>query len=473
MAARSPTRRRRSPARAEPSAKLLPDRRSALSYSAVDMPIQAQSLPLTLHAYRALLTAAAPLAGVLLAHRLKRGKEDPRRLAERRGVSAIARPAGPLVWVHGASVGEIAAVIPLIERIASKELNVLVTSGTVGSAKLCEQRLPAGVIHQFVPWDAPRFIARFLDHWTPNLALFTESDLWPNIIVMSHARRIPLILVNGRLSERSFNRWRYAPATIGAILRRFDLCLAQSPAYATRYRDLGAPRITTTGNLKLDVPEPPADRDSLQALQSAVGGRTIIAAASTHAGEEIALVDTHRRLQHSFPQLLTLIAPRHPDRGPGIVEIATAAGLSASLRSQGRLPDAKTDIYVVDTLGELGLVYRLAPIVFVGGSLASHGGQNPIEPIKLGAAVLHGPNVWNFAEIYAALDKSHGAEEVSDADGLALRAGAWLKDARARAAVIAAARETVATLGGGLERTLAALEPYLMQIRLEYRESHA
>src|SRR5262249_47832358 len=235
---------------------------------------------------------------------------------------------------------------------------------------------------QFVPWDSPRFITRFLDHWKPDLALFTESDLWPNIIVMSHARRIPLILVNGRVSERSFNRWRSAPATIGALLGRFDLCLAQSPAYATRYRDLGAPRITTTGNLKLDVPEPPADRDSLQALQSAVGGRTIIAAASTHAGEEIALVDTHRRLQHSFPQLLTLIAPRHPDRGPGIVEIATAAGLSASLRSQGRLPDAKTDIYVVDTFGELGLVYRLGAILFFGRSVPPPLGPDAGGPVR-------------------------------------------------------------------------------------------
>ena len=444
-----------------------------MSYSAAEKLIEARSLPLTLHAYRALLTAAAPLAGILLSHRLRRGKEDPRRLAERRGESAIMRPAGPLVWVHGASVGEIAAIIPLVERIASKEFNVLVTSGTVGSARLCEQRLPAGAIHQFVPWDSPRFIARFLDHWKPDLALFTESDLWPNIIVMSYARRIPLILVNGRLSERSFNRWRHAPATIGAMLGRFDLCLAQSPAYATRYRDLGAPRITTTGNLKLDVPEPPADRDSLQALRSAIGGRTTIAATSTHAGEEIALIDAHRRLRHSFPQLLTLIAPRHPDRGQGIVEIATAAGLSASLRSQGRLPDGKTDIYVVDTLGELGLVYRLAPIVFVGGSLASHGGQNPVEPIKLGAAVLHGPHVWNFAEIYAALDAAHGAEQVTDVGRLTVRVGAWLTDAAERMKVATAARETVTQLAGALDRTLVALDPYFMQIRMVRQDTHA
>jgi 3-deoxy-D-manno-octulosonic-acid transferase len=444
-----------------------------LSHSAVDRPIVAERLPLTLRAYRVLATVGTPLANVLLSYRLKRGKEHRARLQERRGESTVARPPGPLVWVHGASVGEVAAVIPLVERIVAKDFNVLVTSGTVTSAKLAEQWLPPGVVHQFLPLDTPRFIARFLGHWKPDLALFTESDLWPNLIVMSAERRIPLILVNGRLSERSFKRWRFAPATIGAMLGRFDLCLAQSSTYASRLHDLGAPRITTTGNLKLDVPEAPADPDSLEALKRAIGERATIAAASTHAGEETALIETHRRLRHSFPRLLTIIAPRHPDRGPGIAEIAGSAGLAASLRSQGRLPAANDDIYVVDTLGELGLVYRLAPIVFVGGSLASHGGQNPVEPIKLGAAILHGPHVWNFAEIYAALDAAHGAEQVTDVGKLAVRVGAWLTDAGERQTVVAAARTTVATLGGALERTVAALDPYLMHIRLGRRDSHA
>jgi 3-deoxy-D-manno-octulosonic-acid transferase len=444
-----------------------------LTSSVVERPSEAERLPLTLHAYHYLAVAASPLMNLLLSYRLKHGKEHPARLSERRGESKVARPPGPLVWLHGASVGELTAINPLVERIVAKDFNVLVTSGTVSSARIAEQRLPPGVIHQFVPLDSPLFVARFLDHWKPDLALFTESDLWPNLIVMSAERRIPLILVNGRLSERSFNRWRRASTTIAAVLGRFDLCLAQSSVYAARYNDLGAPRVTTTGNLKLDVPEPSAETESLLALQAAIGDRTIIAAASTHAGEETAVVEMHRRLRNSFPRLLTIIAPRHPDRGAGIVEIAGAGGLSAALRSQGRMPDAKDDIYVVDTLGELGLVYRLAPIVFVGGSLASHGGQNPVEPIKLGAAILHGPHVWNFAEIYSALDAAGGAEQVSDAGKLAIRVRAWLADPRERTAVVKAAGETVATLGGALDRTLAALDPYLMQLRPERRSGHA
>lgn len=428
-----------------------------------------ERLPLTLSAYRMLSASLAPLAPALVSRRLKHGKEHVERVDERYGESRMARPPGPLVWVHCASVGELLAVIPLIGRIRERDFAVLCTSGTVTSANLAEQRLPSGAFHQFVALDAPRFVKRFFDHWRPDLALFVESDLWPNLIMTSAGRGIPLILVNGRLSESSFKRWRFMPGTINALLRCFDLCLAQSAAHAGRLRDLGAPRIATTGNLKLDVPEPPADADSLAALKAAIGERTVIAGASTHAGEETVLIEAHRRLRASFPTLLTIIVPRHPERGPGILEIAHAADLEATVRSRGELPAADTDIYVADTLGELGLIYRLAPIVFVGGSLASHGGQNPIEPIKLGAAILHGPHIWNFAEIYAALDKSHGAEQVTDAGKLAVRVGAWLKDAGERSAVVAAGRETVATLGGALERTLAAIEPYLMQIRLERR----
>jgi len=433
----------------------------------------AEGLPLTLHAYRLLTAAATPLAPALMSHRLKRGKELAARLNERYGESALARPPGPLVWVHGASVGELLSVIPLIERIGEKGFAVLCTSGTVTSANLAAQRLPKGAIHQFVILDTPRFVKRFFDHWQPDLALFVESDLWPNLIVTSAERGIPLVLINGRLSEGSFNRWRRLPNTIAALLRRFDLCLAQSAAHAERYRALGAPRVATTGNLKFDVPEPPADAGKLAQLRAAVAERTVLAGASTHAGEESMLIEAHRRLRGAFPRLLTIIVPRHPERGPSILDIAAAAELKAAMRSRGELPRADTDVYIADTLGELGLIYRLAPIVFVGGSLVRHGGQNPIEPVKLGAAILHGPNVWNFAEVYAALDAVHGAEEVSGVESFALRAGAWLKDARARGAVIAAAGASVAAFGGGLERTLTALEPHLMRIGGRQRARHA
>ena len=283
-------------------------------------------------------------------------------------------------------------------------------------------------------------------------------------------RGIPLILVNGRVSERSFQRWRFVPRTIGALLSRFDLCLAQSAEDAARYAGLGAPRYVTTGNLKLDVPAPPADPTKLWQLQAAVGTRPVIAAASTHPGEEIELVDVHRRLKHSFPGLLTILVPRHPERGASIAGIARGAGLTFAQRSLGELPERDTEIYVADTLGELGLIYRVAPIVFIGGSLVGHGGQNPIEAAKLGAAILHGPHVWNFAEIYSALDAAGGAEMVTDTGKLTVRIGAWLNDAEARKKVAQTGLKAMDTLAGALERTVAALDPYLMQFRLERRE---
>jgi 3-deoxy-D-manno-octulosonic-acid transferase len=429
----------------------------------------AERLPASLRAYRRLTRAATPLLPLLLRYRLKQGREHAERVCERCGETDVRRPQGPLVWVHGASVGEILAVIPLVDRIRARGFSVLVTSGTVTSAELAKRRMPPGVIHQFVPLDAPRFVTRFLDHWRPNLALLAEADLWPNLIVESAARGIPLILVNGRLSERSYSRWCKAPRTMAAILERFDLCLVQSAPDADRYSELGAPRVNLTGNLKLDVPAPPADAAKLASFKNAVDDRPIIVAASTHAGEEAAVVDAHRRLRRSFPGLLTIVVPRHPERGSGIIDIANAVGLPAVMRSRGYLPDHGTDIYVADTMGELGLIYRLAPIVFMGGSLVRHGGQNPIEAAKLGAAILHGPHVWNFADIYAALDEARGAEEVGDAGRLAVRIGSWLTDADLREDVATAALRTVEILGGALERTLAAIDPYLMQLRLEQR----
>ncbi len=433
----------------------------------------AGSLPMTLRLYRTLSAAAVPLAPVLIKRRLKQGKEDPARIDERRGITVDVRPHGPLVWIHGASVGEVLAAAGLIERLRALNLRILLTSGTVTSAAVVAKRFPPDVIHQYVPYDSPRYVARFLDHWQPSLALFIESDLWPNLILAGAARRLPMVLINGRMSHRSFPRWRRISATIEALLGRFEVCLAQSEVDAERFTALGSRNVVTTGNLKLDVQAPPADDAKLERLMSVTRGRPVIVAASTHPGEEEVLGEMHRELARHFRSLLTVIVPRHPNRGEAVARMIAASGLHASLRSHEDLPTATTDIYVADTMGELGLFYRLAPVVFMGGSLVEHGGQNPIEAIKLGAAIVHGPHVFNFTDVYDALDAAGGAKQTDTQQALVKQIGQWLADPAARQASVEAAGRVVDQLGGALERTLGALEPYLLQLRLEMGAANA
>ncbi|MGC2087369.1 MAG: 3-deoxy-D-manno-octulosonic acid transferase [Bradyrhizobium sp.] len=427
----------------------------------------ADALPMALRVYRGLSSAATPLAPALIRQRLKRGKEDPARTDERRGLSHDARPQGPLIWIHGASVGEVLAAAALIERLRALNLRILITSGTVTSASIVARRFPPDVIHQYVPYDAPRFVQRFLDHWRPSLALFIESDLWPNLILASAARRLPMVLINGRMSQRSFPRWQRMSRSISALLGSFELCLTQSRTDAERFAVLGGRNVLTTGNLKLDVPAPPADPARLERLIAMTRGRPVIVAASTHPGEEEILIAAHKSLSGFFPSLLTVIVPRHPNRGAAVAQLVATSGLQAALRSQEQQPTAATDIYVADTMGELGLFYRLAPIVFMGGSLVAHGGQNPIEAIKLGAAIVHGPHVFNFSDVYEALDGAGGARVADGREALVKQLGRLLADADARSALVNGGERVVAELGGALDRTLSALEPYLLQVRLE------
>jgi 3-deoxy-D-manno-octulosonic-acid transferase len=433
----------------------------------------ANSLPLALRVYRKLSAAMVPLAPALIKRRLKQGKEDPARIGERRGVSQEVRPHGPLIWIHGASVGEVLAAAALIEKLRALNIRILLTSGTVTSAAIVARRFPADIIHQYVPYDSPRYVARFLDHWQPSLALFIESDLWPNLILSSAARRLPMVLINGRMSHRSFPRWRRVAGTISALLGRFDVCLAQSPVDAERFAALGSRNVITTGNLKLDVPAPPADSAKLERLMAVTRGRPVIVAASTHPGEEDILIEAYRALAGFFPSLLSVIVPRHPARGKAIAREIAASGLHVALRSREELPTATTEIYVADTMGELGLFYRLAPIVFMGGSLVEHGGQNPIEAIKLGASIVHGPHVFNFTDVYDALDNAGGARRADTLEALVKQLGQLLADPAAREWSVAASERVVEQLGGALDRTLTALEPYLLQLRLEMGAANA
>ncbi|MGY8680197.1 3-deoxy-D-manno-octulosonic acid transferase [Bradyrhizobium sp. UFLA05-153] len=431
------------------------------------------SLPMTLRMYQRLSTGLVPLAPALIKRRLKQGKEDPARVGERRGLSDDVRPHGPLVWIHGASVGEVLAAAALVQRLRDLNLRILLTSGTVTSAAVVAKRFPPDVIHQYVPYDSPRYVARFLDHWQPSLALFIESDLWPNLILAGAARRVPMVLINGRMSPRSFPRWRRVQGTISALLSRFDICLAQSKTDAERFAALGSQNVATTGNLKLDVPAPPADPAKLERLMAVTRGRPIIVAASTHPGEDEMLISAHRTLAGFFPALLTVIVPRHPDRGSSISGLITASGLKPGQRSREELPTAATDVYVADTMGELGLFYRLSPIVFMGGSLIRHGGQNPIEAIKLGAAIVHGPHVFNFTDVYEALDQSGGARAAETQEALVKQLGQLLADPAVRDKMQRAGHGVVERLGGALDRTLVALEPYLLQLRLEMGAANA
>lgn len=429
--------------------------------------VVANALPITLRAYRRLSAALSPLAPILIQQRLKKNKEDPARLDERRGISQIERPAGPLVWIHGASVGEVLAAAALIERLRALGMRILLTSGTVTSAEIIAKRFPADIIHQYIPYDSPRFVARFLDHWKPSLALFIESDLWPNLIISAAKRRLPMVLINARMSQRSFPRWQKFSATIGALLGRFEICLAQSETDAERFSALGSRSVVVTGNLKLDVQAPPGDAVKLDKLLAVTRGRPVIVASSTHPGEEEIILETHKTLISFFPKLLTIIVPRHAHRGADIAQMITVAGAQAALRSRAELPHAGTDIYVADTMGELGLFYRLSPVVFIGGSLVPHGGQNPIEAVKLGASVVHGPHVFNFTDVYDALDGAGGAKLAGSSEQLVKQLGQMLGNDAAREAAVDAGQRVVERLGGALDRTLHALEPYLLQLRLE------
>jgi 3-deoxy-D-manno-octulosonic-acid transferase len=419
------------------------------------------ALPLAPRLYRALTRLLAPLAPVLLRWRARRGKEDAARLGERRGIAGQPRPAGPLVWVHAASIGEAGAMLGLIARVLKERpgLEFLVTTGTVTSARLLAARLPARARHQFAPLDLPADVARFLDHWHPDLALWVESELWPNLVLATRERGIPAVLVNARLSARAYARWRRFPGLIGPVLDAYALVLAQSAEQAERFRRLGARAAVNVGDLKAAAAALPADPIALCRLSHLLAGRPLWLAASTHAGEEEIAAAAHLALRSRHGGLLTVIAPRHPARGDAIAAMLQRRGLAVARRSRHESPGAGSDVYLVDTIGELGLFYRLCPIAFIGGSLAARGGHNPFEAARLGCAVLFGPDMSNCAAMAAALVAAGAAETVTGA-GLAEAVSALLGDPRRRAARAAAGRRVAAAGGHVLDTVLAHLGPF-------------
>lgn len=426
-------------------------------------------MTLPLLAYRLLTRALEPLAPRLLDARVKQGKEDVVRVDERLGVAGVARPDGEIVWLHGVSVGETLSLLPVVDRLvrARPDVTVLFTSGTVTSAELLAQRLPPGVIHQFAPVDAPGAVAAFLDHWRPALGVFVESELWPNLILAARDRKIPLALVSARITEKTANGWARFPRSAHKLLESFDRILPQDIASADRIQAMGG-RVDGLVNLKLSGGALPHDARAFTTLSAAIGDRPVVVAASTHEGEEIAIV---RALDRLSERMCLILVPRHPERGPEIATALTRDGRRFALRSRGVQPNAETDLYVADTLGELGLFLRLADVVIMGGSFGSvlgreaWGGHNPLEPARLGKPAVTGPDCANWQAVTADLVGAGGLIVAPTPDHLPGVVAPLLGDPSAARALGERARRAAADAGAGLERLWDALQPLLPPVR--------
>ncbi|MGQ3040764.1 MAG: 3-deoxy-D-manno-octulosonic acid transferase [Brevundimonas sp.] len=416
-------------------------------------------------AYRLLTRMLEPLAPRLLDARARKGKEDPVRVDERLGVTRVPRPDGDLIWLHGVSVGESLSLLPVVERLRKTrpDLTVLVTSGTVTSATLLGRRLPPGVIHQYAPVDAPGAVAAFLDHWRPTAAVFVESELWPNLILATKARGVKLVLASARITQKTADGWRRFPGAARRIVTAFDRVLPQDHLSGVRLESLGA-RIDGHVNLKLAGDAPPHDPAAFTRLSAAIGDRAVVVAASTHDGEEIAIV---RAMDKLSDRLCLILVPRHPDRSPAIAAALTRDGYRFALRSEGRELDRDTDLYVADTLGEMGLFLRVADVVVMGGSFSAAlekppvGGHNPLEPARLGKPAVTGPDMTNWAAV---------TDHLVQAGGLALVEAPWdlpaalaplLDNPDAAKSMGERARRAAAEAGSGLDRLLEVLHPLL------------
>lgn len=417
--------------------------------------------PLVFSLYRGLARALTPLFNLLFWFRSRSGKEVPTRKGERFGRTATSRPSGTLVWIHAASVGETVSVLPLVEELTASGHKVLLTTVTVTSAELAQSRLPDGAIHQFMPFDAPGPISRFLDHWSPDLAMVVESEIWPCLFDEMRARQTPFVLLNGRLSDRSYRSWARFPRISGYLFRCLDLVLAQSAADGERFRLLGCGNVSTPGNLKFDAPDPAVDEDQAVALTAQTGHRPVWLAALTHPGEDEIVLDAFGRLREEFPDLLLVLVPRHPVRTDDIAALIEHRGLRAVRRSLDQAIETDTDVYLGDTLGEMGLFYRLAPVTFLGGSFNDAGGHNPVEAALSGSALVTGPRVANARAVYKDFWSRQASLKAEQPEDLARHIGSLLRDPEKARGQAETARALVEAGRGALAETLMVLQPML------------
>lgn len=422
---------------------------------------------IVLRIYRGFGMLLYPFMGPFLRLRANKGKEDRKRRYERYGYPSADKPTGPIVWFHAASVGESMAVIPVIEHVNSLGINTIMTTGTVTSAQIVRKRLPRGSYHQYVPLDLKPALERFLDHWQPDAAIFTESEIWPMTILELSQRNIPRILVNARMSDRSFKRWKNASGLAETLFENFSHVVAQSDLDAERFKTLGARPVDISGNLKVDTNALPYDEVEFKQLQARIARRPCWVAVSTHEGEEESVGKIHSALKKKIPNLLTIIVPRHPDRASGVVAMLKENGLKIAQRSQAQALDGSTDVYMGDTIGEMGLYLRLAQVAFVGKSLKADGGQNPLEPAMTGTAIISGKNVKNFRDSYKNLLKAGAVRLIADEQMLAANVEYLLRNPHEREKMQKAAFETINEMRGALDKTNRALDSYLFPLTVK------
>lgn len=401
--------------------------------------------------------------GVLLLVRTLRGKEDFNRIHERFGWSSQQRPAGKLVWIHGSSVGETLSIQPLVQQLLQQDeqLHILVTSGTRTSAALMVERLPSKCIHQYVPLDFYPFVRLFMRRWKPNVSVLVESELWPEM--MWQSRR--LMIVNGRISNKSFIVYRKIAFFLRAVLARVRVVQAQSAADGTRYYALGAPKVEFTGNLKYDIPVQEVDTQLIQPLMHQLAGRQLVVLASTHAPEESLLLSSIQKLLQTHPHVLVLCVPRHPHRGDELRALFSTAGLNVQQRSKGGAPTPTTQVYIADTVGEMGLWFtlcaRLGGVVFMGKTFKPNGGgQNPLEPLVCGAHVIVGPDMSNFKEMMRTLLARQLVQQVRDISD-------WLPavtEALQQPVAPNTATARLADVQGATAHAAAAVQQYLAEV---------
>jgi len=411
--------------------------------------------------YRGAMSALAPVAWHIVSRKLKKQGVPALRMQERLGHASIARPPGPLVWFHGASVGESLSVLALVNAFLERnpDLNILMTSGTATSAAILAKRMPEGCQHQYAPLDAVGPVDRFLDYWHPDAGIFVDSEIWPNMLVRARAAGTRLALVNARLSRKSVEGWTKYPKTSAFVLDQFDLIVTQNRENSQFMRDMGADenRLRSGVNLKSLAAPLPVDELELARLRGHIGDRPIWVAASTHKGEEETILAAHAQIKQRAPDALLVLIPRHPERGDEVAHLISMGNLTAARRSKGETPKAETDILLADTLGEMGLWYGLSDIVFVGGSLRAIGGHNPFEVASAGGAVISGRHVSNFVETYEAMERTGAAVYAESSEDIAKRVLSYFDDESTLEAAKAAGLHFVARYSDKLDEMTTLL----------------